>query len=217
MNDATKHMRIVVIGAAGMVGSRVVGEAAARGHRTTAVFRRTRPGTLPDGVTAVHGDADDPEEMAALFDGACAVVAATRPAPGREHGAVATTTALLDAAASTGTRILVVGGAAPLELPGRPGSRTLDSPRYVPPAYRAVATASAAQLEACRTHPADWTYLSPPALLEPGTRTGGYRRGTTTLLTTPDGTSHVSAEDLAVAVLDELENPGRDRHFTVGY
>ncbi|MEU8711840.1 NAD(P)H-binding protein [Streptomyces sp. NPDC048663] len=219
-------MGIVVVGAAGMVGSRVVAEAAARGHRTTAVLRRHRPGTLPDGVTAVHGDADDPEEMAALFDGASAVVAAMRPAPGREHGAVATTTTLLDAAASTGTRILVVGGAAPLELPGRPGSRTLDSPRYVPPAYRAVATASAyravatasaAQLEACRTHPADWTYLSPPALLEPGTRTGGYRRGTTTLLTTPDGTSHVSAEDLAVAILDELENPGHDRHFTVGY
>ncbi|RPE46999.1 hypothetical protein EDD90_10412 [Streptomyces sp. Ag109_O5-1] len=39
------------------------------------------------------------------------------------------------------------------------------------PAYCAVAAASAAQLEACRTHPADWTYLSPPALLEPGIRT----------------------------------------------
>ncbi|MEV7325109.1 NAD(P)H-binding protein [Streptomyces sp. NPDC093970] len=122
MNNATNTMRIVVVGAAGMVGSRIVAEAAGRGHRTTAVFRRTRSDTLPDGVTTAHGDADDPETMAALFAGADAVVAATRPAPGHEHRAVTTTTALLDAAASTGTRILVVGGAAPLRLPGRPGS-----------------------------------------------------------------------------------------------
>ncbi|MFD8724650.1 hypothetical protein ACFV2H_43510 [Streptomyces sp. NPDC059629] len=111
---------------------------------------------------------------------------------------------------------MVAGGAAPLELPGRPCSLALDSPVRTVPAYCAVAAASAAQLEACRTHPADWTYLSPPALLEPGIRTGGYRRGTTTLLTTPDGASRVSVEDLAVAVLDELEIPGRDKHFTVG-
>ncbi|WP_408648234.1 NAD(P)-dependent oxidoreductase [Streptomyces gossypiisoli] len=58
-------------------------------------------------------------------------------------------------------------------------------------------------------------YLSPPALLEPGARTGRYRRGTDSLLTAPDGRSWISAEDLAVAVVDELESPGRERHFTV--
>ncbi|GAB3116661.1 hypothetical protein GCM10027055_26570 [Janibacter alkaliphilus] len=62
---------------------------------------------------------------------------------------------------------------------------------------------------------AAWAYLSPPALLEPGTRTGRYRRGTTTLLTAQDGKSWISAEDLAVAVVDELEQPGADRHITV--
>ncbi|WP_328696956.1 NAD-dependent epimerase/dehydratase family protein [Streptomyces sp. NBC_00342] len=46
-------------------------------------------------------------------------------------------------------------------------------------------------------------------------RTGTYRRGTTTLLTEPDGTSRISAEDLAVAALDEIEHPRGDRHFTV--
>ncbi|THA33788.1 NAD-dependent epimerase/dehydratase family protein [Streptomyces sp. A1277] len=210
-------MRIAVIGAAGMAGSRVVTEAANRGHAVLAVYRRNRPDALSPGVTATEGDADDPDAMAALFDGVDAVVAATRPTAGHEHTIAATTTSLLDAAARTGTRILVVGGAGPLTAPGHPARLVLDSPEYVPPQWRAVAAASSAQLDACRAHPADWVYLSPPAVLEPGTRTGTYRRGTTTLLTAPDGTSRISAEDLAVAVADELEVPYGGRHFTVGY
>jgi len=210
-------MRIAVIGAAGMVGARVVAESANRGHDVVAVFRRSRQAALPPGVTAVEGDANDPDDMSRLLDGTDAIVAATRPAAGYEHTAVPTTTALLDAAAKARTRILVVGGAAPLQNPGRPGRLVLDSPEYVPQEWRNLAAASAAQLDACRAHPADWVYLSPPALLEPGHRTGRYRRGTTTLITGADGGSRISAEDLAVAVLDELESPREDRHFTVGY
>ncbi|MCP2167140.1 NAD(P)-dependent oxidoreductase [Goodfellowiella coeruleoviolacea] len=210
-------MKIAVVGAAGMVGSRVVTEAVRRGHDLVAVFRNTRSVVPPPDVTAVAGDANDPDRMSALFAGTDAVVAATRPAPGQEHTVTATTTALLDAAATAGTRILVVGGAAPLRLPEHPDRLVLDSPRYVPAAVRTIAAASAAQLDACRAHPANWVYLSPPAILEPGRRTGSYRRGTTTLVTGPDGTAHISAEDLAVAVLDELENPRGDKHFTVGY
>ncbi|WP_407702292.1 EamA family transporter [Streptomyces specialis] len=213
----TSPMRIAVVGAAGMVGSRVIDEAARRGHDLVAIYRTGRPAALPPGVTAVAGDANAPGRMSGLFAGTDAVVAATRPAPGREHTVAATTKALLDAAATARTRVLVVGGAAPLRLPGDPGRRVLDSPEYVPEAFRAIAAASAAQLDTCRAHPADWIYLSPPAVLEPGPRTARYRRGTTTLVTGTDGTSRISAEDLAVAILDELETPHRDTHFTVGY
>lgn len=202
-------MKIAVVGAAGMVGSRVLTEAAERGHDLLAIVRRRRPDFADVPVVAA-----DSCRMETLFAGTDAVVVATRPAPGEEHTVTATTTALLDAAAKAGTRILVVGGAAPLRVSG---GLVLDDPRYVPPEYRAIAEASAAQLDVCRAHPADWVYLSPPAVLEPGSRTGVYRRGTTTLITQPDGTSRISAEDLAAAVVDELETIGADRHFTVGY
>lgn len=209
-------MKIAVVGAAGMVGSRVLAEAARRGHDLLAILRTRRPADLPPGVGTAEADAGDPERMATLFAGTDAVVAAARPAPGQEHTVAATTRALLDAAATAGTRVLVVGGAGPLRVPG--GGLVLDDARYVPSEYRAIAAASAAQLAVCRAHPAaGWVYLSPPAVLTPGARTGGYRRGTTTLLTRPDGTSAISAEDLATAVVDELENAGADRHFTVGY
>ncbi|MFD0447117.1 hypothetical protein ACFQ10_39880 [Streptomyces indonesiensis] len=93
----------------------------------------------------MHGDANDPGHMSRLFVGTDAVVAASRPAPGHEDTAVRTTEALLTAAETAGTRILVVGGAAPLRNPGHPGRLVLDSPEYVPEPFRAIAAASAAQ------------------------------------------------------------------------
>ncbi|MFX0577185.1 NAD(P)-dependent oxidoreductase [Nocardia nepalensis] len=210
-------MKIAVVGAAGMVGARVVDEAASRGHDLIAVFRKQRPTAPPPGVIAVEGDANDLDHMSRACNGVDAIVMATRPAPGQENTVTTTTTALLDAALRVRSRILVVGGAAPLQIPGHPDRLVVDSPKYVPQQFRTIAAASAAQLDTCRMHPADWVYLSPPALLEPGPRTGKYRRGTTTLITAADGASRISAEDLAVAVLDELENPGASKHFTVGY
>ncbi|MCX5192424.1 NAD(P)H-binding protein [Streptomyces sp. NBC_00249] len=208
-------MRIAVVGAAGMAGSRIITEALRRGHGVTAVFRGARPQSLPADVTAVRGDATDVDRMTGLFSAADAVVGATRPAPGSESTVTTTTRALLDAAAAAGSRALFIGGSGPLHSPS--GGLVLDDPRYVPPAWRAIAASSVAQLDVCRAHTADWSYLSPPALLEPGTRTGTYRRGTTTLLVAADGSSRISAEDLATAAVDELENPGGERHFTVAY
>jgi uncharacterized protein len=64
----------------------------------------------------------------------------------------------------------------------------------------------------------DWAYLSPAALLEPGERTGTYRLGTDELLVDAEGNSTISMEDLAVAVLDEVERPKQHRiRFTVAY
>lgn len=93
----------------------------------------------------------------------------------------------------------------------------IDDEQFVPAQWRSSAVASRAQLQVCESHAAAWTYLSPPAILEPGTRTGVYRRGTTTLLVDDAGRSRISAEDLSVALLDEVENPGDARHFTVAY
>ncbi|MGI8310943.1 NAD(P)-dependent oxidoreductase [Saccharopolyspora hattusasensis] len=192
-----------------MVGSRVTGEAAVQGHDVTAVFRREKPTFLPAGVSAVQGDATDRARMSKLFTDADAIVAATptptppRPGTHGRHGDH-------DAARRgrrTRTRILVVGGAGPLRPPGRPDQLVFDNPDYVPQEWRTIAAASVAQLEACRSYPADWIYLSPPAVLEPGRRIGTYRRGETTLLTDEEGASRISAEDLAAAVLDALENP----------
>ncbi|GAA2707250.1 MULTISPECIES: NAD(P)H-binding protein [Streptomyces] len=214
-------MRITVFGAAGSVGSRIVAEALQRGHEVTAVVRdAARFGELPPGARHRTGDASVAADVTALGAGQNLVVGATRPAAGREDDHGATATGLLAGLAGTGVRLLVVGGAGSLVVRDS-GKPVYDDPRYVPAAWRGIALASVRQFEVFRnagTAAVDWTYLSPPALLEPGARTGTYRAGRDELLVDAAGRSEISVEDLAVAVLDEAEHPRRrGRRFTVAY
>ncbi|MEV5709104.1 NAD(P)H-binding protein [Actinoallomurus sp. NPDC052274] len=212
-------MRITVFGAAGGVGRRVVAEALSRGHEVTAVVRDpARFAEPPAGARVRTADARNPEDVARLAAGQDVVITATRPAPGSEHELVTAVKALLAGLAGTGVRLLVVGGAATLTVPGTGGLAVVDEPGF-PAAWRDIALACADQLAACQAETGvDWTYLSPPALLEPGERTGAYRLGTDELLTDAEGRSWISMEDLAVALLDEAERPRHHRRrFTVAH
>ncbi|MEU7859751.1 NAD(P)H-binding protein [Nonomuraea sp. NPDC049141] len=213
-------MRITVFGAAGSVGARVVAEALSRGHEVTAVVRdparfpALHPGTHPQ-----VGDAAQVEDVTRLSTGQDLVISATRPATGHEHDLVTTAKALLAGLAGTGVRLLLVGGAAGLTVPGSGGRTVLDDPRFMSDAYRDIALACNGQLEACRAETGvDWAYLSPAALLAPGERTGAYRLGTDELLVDAGGNSAISLEDLAVVLLDEAERPRHHRvRFTAAY
>ncbi|MGW5861835.1 NAD(P)-dependent oxidoreductase [Streptomyces sp. NPDC055239] len=215
-------MRITVFGAAGNVGSRVVAEALTRGHDVTAVVRDpARFSELHPGATHRTGDAGVPEQVAQLSAGQDLVVNATRPAPGREAEHAAISRALLTGLARVDdVRLMIVGGAGSLVVPGTGGTLAIDDPAYVPAAWRHIAEASNAQYDAVRTADTDvdWTYVSPSALLEPGVRTGTYRLGADELIVDADGNSAISMEDLAVALLDEAERPEHHRtRFTAGY
>ncbi|EPG8572788.1 NAD(P)-dependent oxidoreductase, partial [Pseudomonas aeruginosa] len=64
----------------------------------------------------------------------------------------------------------------------------------------------------------DWVFLSPAMLLEPGQRSGKFRLGGDQVLFDAKGESRISLEDLAVAMLDEAEQPRHHRQrFTVAY
>jgi putative NADH-flavin reductase len=141
------------------------------------------------------------------------VISATRPAPGSEAELPITAKGLVSGLARTGVRLLIVGGAAGLTLPDSPGTTVLDAPDF-PADWRPIAQACNEQLEIVRAATdLDWAYLSPPAVLEPGVRTGRYRLGKDELLTDP---SSISMEDLAVALMDEAERPRHHRtRFTV--
>ncbi len=175
-------------------------------------------------MTPVAVDANDSHAVREALAGCAshgasdAVVLTVRTVPVDEEFLVGTTRKVLDIAAQLGVRVLVVGGAGALRSPGAPELLVADNPAYVPADIKAVAAAGIAQLRTCQSHAdADYVYLSPPALLEPGVRTGRYRRGTDTLLVGADGQSWISAEDLAAAVIDELETPGPDPLITVAH
>ncbi|MFD4474575.1 NAD(P)-dependent oxidoreductase [Streptomyces sp. NPDC058471] len=213
-------MNITVFGAAGNVGRRVVAEAVDRGHEVTAVVRDPARATGLPSVAAIRtGDAADPRTVTALAAGQDLVVSATRPAPGREPELAAVTRALFTGLHGTGVRLLLVGGAAGLTIPGTGGTMVVDAPDF-PPSLRPIALACNEQLDACRTngHDVDWSYVSPPALLETGKRTGRFRLGTDELIVDAEGVSALSMEDFAVALVDEAERPKHHRaRFTAAY
>lgn len=204
-------MHIALIGGTGNVGRRLRDEARRRGHTVTLVARHAEP-ALDDGAFSfVQGDVTtDPTAVGHALRGCDVLVSAARFAS-VDAGHV------LGVARAAGIgRLLVVGGAASLEV--APGRRLLDSPDF-PEAYRAEATAGAVFLDALRqVDDLDWTFLSPAALFEAGTRTGTFRVGGDRLLSDADGHSRISYEDYAIAMLDEIEQPAHVRErFSVAY
>lgn len=200
-------MRIVVFGAGGMIGSRVVAEALSRGHEVTGVTRSGTDGGRA-GCTAVAADALDPGAVAQVAAGHDVAVTATKSAD-RIGDLVA---ALLDGLARAGVpRLIQVGGAGSLLLPD--GSRLVDSPDF-PAEWHDEAAAMADALEDYRAAetPVDWSYVSPAPIIQPGERTGVFRVGGDEVPAgAGDGPASVSAEDFAVAILDEAETPAHVR------
>jgi putative NADH-flavin reductase len=203
-------MRIAVVGATGMIGSRIVTEAASRGHQVTGISR-SAPNDRQGDVTYRPADISDSATATALAADHDVVVAAIGPSrePGGDPGAYVDTLTRL-ARDVRATRLVVVGGAG--SLLAAPGLRLVDTPEF-PEEYKAEALAAAAGLDALQRldDAGDWTYLSPAPVIEPGTRTGAYNVADDS----PAG-EHVSAEDFAVALVDEIERPTHlRRRFTV--
>lgn len=224
-------MDIGVFGATGTIGRAVLAEAGGRGHRVTAFTRdRSRFPADPGAVTWKVADVVDADEAAGAIGGLDVIVNAVNAGKDiPDHIANADT---LPAAARAllralerhpATRLIVVGGGGSLEV--APGKRIIDDEEVfadvlaelrVPPEYRKVVLAHAEVLDLCRLSNRYWTYLSPSAgRVDPGERTGRYRVGGDQVLPAADG--DISAEDLAVALVDEVEIPRYvQRRFTVG-
>lgn len=203
-------MTVALIGATGHVGSRLLAELVARGHKVTAIVRNPEKVPALPGVTAVKGDVFDRDELASLLAGHEAVISAV-------HFSASDPAVLISAVKQSGVkRYLVVGGAGSLEV--APGVKLFDTPEF-PAIYLDEARKGGAFLDLLKQEPAlDWTFLSPSALIQPGERTGRFRLGADQLLVDAEGKSAISTEDFAVAMIDELEKPAhRRKRFTVGY
>lgn len=200
-------MKIAIYGASGMIGSGLAAEAVGRGHEVTGVTRTG--GDLPDGIRSVQGSANDPELAKSIAADADIVVSALGPS--RTGGdlqdyfdAIKTLVETAD-----GKRLVVVGGAGSLVVDGQ---RLVDSPDF-PEIYRAEALMAAKVLEYLRglDEKVDWTFLSPPPVIEPGPRTGEFELG----LDSPVG-EWISVADFSIALIDEVEKAAhRRQRFTV--
>jgi len=208
-------MKVVLYGASGMIGSRILQELLSRGHTVTAVVRDPSK-LLPSQAVVRKGDVLDPASVAETATGADAVISAYAPPPDDPAKLLDATRSLIAGIQKAGVkRFLMAGGAGSLRLPS--GGQLVDAPDF-PQVWKAIALAHGDALDVIRQSDLDWTSFSPAAFIEPGARTGKFRLGKDDLIADQKGESRISAEDYAIAMVDELESPKHIRQrFTIGY
>jgi putative NADH-flavin reductase len=219
-------MKIALIGSTGFVGRALLPELLQRGHQVTAVVRQAvaDPVKLPpqQGLNIAMADAMNADAICAAVRGHEAVVSAFNPGwhyPDLYEKFMRGSGAIVRGVQASGVkRLLVVGGAGSLYV--APGVQLVDTPLFAEKAPAHIlpgARAARDALTAIRGNAAlDWTFLSPPAYLEEGPRTGAYRTGGEDLLMASTGPAGISVADMAIAIVDELEQPQHVRaRFTV--
>ena len=216
-------MKVVLLAATGQAGRTILSELISRGRQVTAVARN--PDKLPKSINRVRDDLSSADRIAEIIAGADAVVSAFGPPRDDPRffsdvnytdQLLSVTERLIAAVRKAGVpRLIVVGGCGSLEF--SPGVTVLKSGHW-PEKLIPIAASHMKAFAALRASDINWTYFSPPMLIEPGVRTGKFRLGDNNLITDEQGKSCVSFEDYAVALVDELEKPAHERsRFTIGY
>lgn len=212
-------MNIILIGASGFIGSALLREALARGHKVTAVVTKPEKVQPHAHLKVVACDVNNIGELTQIMAGHNAILSAFSGHAQKDVQAYYEKgmRSILTAAKESGvTRILVVGGAGSLEV--APGTLLLESDDF-PAEYQPTAQGAYTALRWLREEKElDWTMLSPAAEIFPGERTGIFRLGTEHLVQDSQEKSRISTGDYAVAMLDELEHPAHIRkRFTLAY
>ncbi|WP_183561119.1 NAD(P)-dependent oxidoreductase [Mucilaginibacter sp. SP1R1] len=217
-------MKIALIGATGNVGRTILNEALYRGHEVTAIARNPEKLDVKnDKLTLAAVDVFDVNGLAAVLAGHDAVVSSYNSGwanPNIYDDFIAGSKAIQQAVKQSGVkRVLVIGGAGSLEI--APGLQLVDSPNF-PAAYKPGASAARDYLNILKQEQdLDWTFLSPAINMHPdahGEPTRKFRLGTDQPVFNEKGENNILIEDLAVAIIDELENNQFiKRRFTVGY
>lgn len=213
-------MKIALIGATGYVGAPLLQEALNRGHQVTTLVRHPQKLSAHPKLNAIEADVHDSAALTGQLHGHDAVISAFNPGWGvaeiREQF-IAGSRSIIAASKQAGVkRLLVVGGAGSLYV--APNVQLIDTPDF-PAEYKEGAEGARQTLEILRSEQdLEWTFLSPAALLVPGPRTGKFRLGRDELLMNGNEPGSISVADLAVALLDEVEQPQHIRQrFTLAY
>jgi uncharacterized protein len=219
-------MKIAILGSTGFAGGFILTEALTRPELTvTAIVRNPQAVTPHERLTVVKGDAFDTAALAEALHGHDSVVHAFHPGRGIDMAdiydqCVAGHESIIAATRASGvSRLVCVGGAASLMTPE--GKEYLDSTHWdkeFDPYRNSILGTRALYYLLKPVTDLDWVFIAPSAWLRPGQRTGIFRTGKDDMLFAPDGTSKISNEDYALALIDEVITPQHHRtRFTVGY
>lgn len=213
---------VVLIGASGFVGTAILNELLTRGHKVTAIVRNPQKiSTTHPNLTVIKADVSDTNALVDACKGKDAVISAYNPGwtnPNIYDEILRNYPLILNAVKQSGVeRLLCVGGAGTLFC--APGLRVVDSGVIPDAIMGGVKSLGEFYLNTLiHEKDIDWVFFSPAGTLEPGKRTGVFRLGKDDLIVDENGNSHISVEDYAVAMVDELETPKHHyERFTIGY
>lgn len=213
---------VVLIGASGFVGTAILNELLTRGHKVTAIVRNPQKiSTTHPNLIVIKADVSDTNALVDACKGKDAVISAYNPGwtnPNIYDEILRNYPLILNAVKQSGVeRLLCVGGAGTLFC--APGLRVVDSGVIPDAIMGGVKSLGEFYLNTLiHEKDIDWVFFSPAGTLEPGKRTGVFRLGKDDLIVDENGTSHISVEDYAVAMVDELETPKHHyERFTIGY
>ena len=203
--------KVAVIGATGFVGTQVVKELANRGYSVNALARNTSKIKESENVKAVTADIYNTAELSEILKGNDAVISTFNPGwtnPNIFEDFLKGAESIENAVEESGVkRFITVGGAGSLYI--AENLQLIDTPEF-PAEIKPGAEAARQYLEIIKKNEnLDWTFFSPAIEMHQGT--AGVRKGTyRTALENPvfdeSGRSILSVEDVAVALVDELEN-----------
>lgn len=213
---------VALIGASGFVGNAILHELLTRGHKVTAIVRNPQKIDVENpNLAVIKADVSDTNGLISACKGKDAVISAYNPGWTNPHiyeETLRNYPLILDAVKQSGVkRLLCVGGAGTLFC--APGLRVVDSGVIPEAIMGGVKSLGEFYLNTLMNEKdIDWVFFSPAGTLEPGQRTGKFRLGKDDLIVDENGNSHISVEDYAVAMVDELESPKHHyERFTIGY
>jgi putative NADH-flavin reductase len=217
-------MKIALIGASGFVGSAVLKEALDRGHVVTAIVRHPdKIKTENKNLKKVKANALNADEVANAVKGHDAVINAYNPGwtnPNIYNEFLEGAKSVQEGAKKAGVkRLFAIGGGGSLYV--APGVQLVDTPQF-PDEWKQGALAARDYLKLIKQEKdLEWTFLSPAIEMHQGTsgtRKGSYRKGLEEPVFDENGRSIISVEDMAIAIIDEIEKPAHIRQrFTVAY
>ncbi|MFI5002633.1 MAG: NAD(P)-dependent oxidoreductase [Reyranellales bacterium] len=201
---------IVLIGATGNIGGRILDEALARKHSVTAITRDPRKLSARAGMTIKAASTTDPTVLAKVLSGHDIVIVSVK---WNENDV----DRVIDTIKKSGVKraLFVVGAGSLIRKDGRTHFDHMAAKGVQPPTSKPAMLA----LDAIRKiKDFDWTAVSPAAAIPAGKRTGKFRLGLDKFLEDSKGESRISREDFAMAILDEVEKPKHiRRRFTAAY
>src|SRR5690554_4089011 len=215
-------MKIAIIGATGFVGSNLVKEAVNRGLEVTAIARNVDKIT-DEKVNKVAVDVNNIEELSQVLKEQDVVVSAFNAGwtnPNLYDDFLSGSKAIQQAVKKSGVkRMIVVGGAG--SLYANENQQLVDTPDF-PENIKPGATAARDYLNILKEEKElDWAFFSPAIKMHPGVtigRTGKYRLGKDHPVFDENKVSKLSPEDVAVVLLDEVEQPKHHQErFTAAY